>query len=67
MKKLSFFLFLACAVQLSKAQVATLAVTYDTTTFQGKADYHLQNVDKTQIPTQILYDRAFPLAHLELC
>lgn len=38
---------------------------FDTTTFQGKADYCLQNVDKNQIPTQILYDRVFPLARLD--
>lgn len=43
----------------------SIAQSFDTTTFQGKADYILQNLDKSQIPTQILYDRVFPLARLD--
>ncbi len=65
MKKFLVLLFLSCALQIGNAQVSTLAITYDTTAFKGKADYHLQNVDKTQIPTQILYDRVFPFARLD--
>ncbi|MEP6583514.1 MAG: T9SS type A sorting domain-containing protein [Ginsengibacter sp.] len=59
MKKLFLMFLLACAIQSTNAQV------YDTTTFQGKADYYLQYVDKAQIPTQILYDRVFPIARLD--
>lgn len=60
MKKLFLLFTLVCIINTSKAQV------YDTTTFQGKADYYLQFVDKTQIPTQILYDRVFPIARLDV-
>ncbi len=60
MKKFFFFFASVCAIHLSTAQV------YDTTIFQGKADYYLQFVDKAQIPTQILYDRVFPIARLDV-
>lgn len=59
MRKIFIFLLLFSVVQLCMAQ------SFDTTTFQGKADYPLQNVDKGQIPTQILYDCVFPLARLD--
>lgn len=60
MKKLTLLFLLVYGIQqTSNAQV------YDTTTFQGKADYYLQYVDKAQIPTQILYDRVFPIARLD--
>lgn len=65
MKKVSFLLVLAFAMQASNAQITTLATTYDTTTFKGKADYYLQNLDKTQMPMRMLYDRVFPLARLD--
>ncbi len=39
---------------------------YDTTAFLGKADYVLQHVDKTEFLTQILYDRVFPWARLDV-
>lgn len=59
MKKICLIISLIIFVQFSIAQ------SFDTTTFQGKADYTLQNLDKSQIPTQILYDRVFPLARLD--
>ncbi len=45
MKKICSLISLIIFVQLSIAQ------SFDTTTFQGKADYSLQNLDKSQIPT----------------
>ena len=41
------------------------AIRKDTSTFQGKSDYILQYIDKSKIPTQILYDRVFPMAGLD--
>ncbi len=60
MKKLSLLVISTVIIHISNAQV------FDTTTFQGKADYYLQFVDKTQIPTQILYDRVFPIGRLDV-
>lgn len=65
MKKLSFLFLLSFIIQISNAQIIN-ALSYDTTTFQGKADYVLQYLDKNQIPTHILYDRVFPLARLDV-
>ena len=36
----------------------------DTSTFTKKADYTFQNLDKSQIPNKLLYDRIMPLASL---
>jgi len=36
----------------------------DTSTFSKKIDYTIQFIDKTKIPTGILYDRVFPAAGL---
>ena len=38
----------------------------DTSAFQGKTDYLFRYLDKSQIPTQILYDRVFPLGRLDM-
>lgn len=38
----------------------------DTAAFQGKTDYLFRYLDKSQILTQILYDRVFPLGRLDM-
>lgn len=65
MKRLTLLFLMACIIQISNAQIIN-AISSDTTTFQGKADYYLQYLDKNQIPTHILYDRVFPLARLDV-
>lgn len=60
MKSLLLLIILVFTINTGKTQV------YDTTTFKGKADYYLQFVDKSQIPAQILYDRVFPVARLDV-
>ncbi|MCU0352412.1 MAG: hypothetical protein MUD08_01530 [Cytophagales bacterium] len=46
--------------------LSNTATEPDTSTFQGKADYVFRYLDKTQVPTQILYDRVFPLGRLDM-
>lgn len=67
MKNLYFAIMVFLIVsQTAFAQVAASAPYYgDTAVYRNKMDYYFYPLDKTRIPTGILYDRVFPVANLE--
>ncbi len=45
--------------------ITAIGQSYDTTTFYGKMDYAFDNVDKSQIPTGLLWDFGIELSRLD--
>lgn len=56
-----------CGICFLTVSSATLfaQTTWDTLAWKSYADYRLQPLNKTYVTTGVLYDRVFPIAHMD--
>ena len=62
----NFYLkFSACILLLCFSFISYSQSGWDTLPWKSYADYRLQPLNKTYVTTGVLYDRVFPIAHMD--